>query len=384
MSSVESCSSNSLSSGKIVYLAGPSSMGKSSYSKELVAKGWLHLERDQKFFVKVIGGIQAAKEYASSLQVIKDCLSPYPDNVKLFCVIHSDIKPDLEPKNLEAFKKAQKHLRTYLSKNDAQILDEIDIEILKEALKVAKTGQNVIIDDVSLLEEYKNIELKQDGQQDIYHFKGSPISIEERVKYLPIGKIMQNIMRRNQNPLDGRDPLMVLHQYGDFFKAGSKNSKEPIVDTLKTDELKNWIARAVLIRFVDILSETHYFFHEGTEGIDNALKERVAVMVDRLHKNEQLINQYENSNSPKDKAELREQLLTKLGLSHKITEKELNKLIKKEKEKISGSLANWVTITDEIRTTTKLIFEKMKISPKASEVNLTFYSRAGAHPFIIK
>jgi len=71
--------------GESVYLAGPSSMGKSTYSNKLVAKGWLHLERDQKFIVKVIGGIHAANEYAKSLLIVKDCLDPNSDNKALFC-----------------------------------------------------------------------------------------------------------------------------------------------------------------------------------------------------------------------------------------------------------------------------------------------------------
>ncbi len=247
--------------GQIVYLAGPSSTGKSKYSNEQVANGWLHLEADHFLSVSEVKHIQST--LGPELDLIKELLSQdHCTPERILGVIMGD-KPEVTPQDQRAFEQACAKIKaclderwTTLGEPDEhkaqQNWQEVFVSMLEESVKVTATGKNVIVDFVGMLNERPEVSAPGltfvQANPNIWEYKG--IKIEQFIKYAPIDRLAQNIFRRNQQIDNRRDPLYVLTQYGERFvkaKAG-----EDAIGELDVKELTKWIDRFVKIEHLKL------------------------------------------------------------------------------------------------------------------------------------
>lgn len=330
--------------GQIVYLAGPSSSGKTTFSQELVKKGWIHLEADEISLVTEIGLLE--KKFSQDLAWIKQHLNN-PSLLSLMQVVCGK-NPDISPKDLVQFKKVCSRLNLFLEKRVERTAPEVFIHMLDEAKRLAELGHNVIMDSVPLFNEDRLffsqdlIQTKENGQE-VWKYKD--VKFVQKLKFVSINRLMLNVIKRNQNPDNHRDPIAVIKQYSNQFKK-VKNPSYETIDTLKTKELKKWIERAVKMDFFDV-DPSHRFLYKEGDDIDQDLDRRVKDYFDEIRK-------LETSDDPKNK----NHLCTKL--------------------------AQWINMADTIASLTQDIFTEMNIPKNASEVSLSVHSKLNAKPSIIK
>lgn len=244
------------SRGQIVYLAGPSSTGKSKYSNELISNGWLHFEADQFLSVTEIKHVE--KTLKPQLDLVKRNLTEEESSPKRILGVIMGDKPELMPDNQKEFDKARSLIKACLDERwtvlghpdetkAQQNWQEIFITMLEESLKASQIGRNVIIDFVGMMGERPEVsapglKIVQESPN-IWDYKGT--KIEQFLKYVSIDRLAQNIFSRNQKIDNRRDPLYVLTQYGERFikaKVGDESIGE-----METRELAKWIERFIKI-----------------------------------------------------------------------------------------------------------------------------------------
>lgn len=242
--------------GQVVYLAGPSSTGKSKYSSELISSGWLHFEADHFLSVTEIKHIE--KTLKPQLELIKKNLTEEHSSPERILGIIMGDKPELMPDNQEEFEKARSLIKACLDERwtkhgepeeakAQQNWQETFITMLEESVKASETGRNVIIDFVGMIGERPEVSAPGlkfvQESPNIWDYKGT--KIEQFLKYVAIDRLAQNIFTRNQEIDNRRDPIDVLTQYGERFikaKAGEES-----VGEIGTQELATWIERFIKI-----------------------------------------------------------------------------------------------------------------------------------------
>lgn len=148
--------------GQIIYLAGPSSTGKSKYSSELISSGWLHFEADHFLSITEIKHIEKTLE--PQLDLIKKSLTEeHRSPERILGIIMGD-KPEVTPDNQKEFEEARSLMKaclderwTTLNKPDEaksqKNWQKVFITMIEESVKASLTGKNVIIDFVGMIGE---------------------------------------------------------------------------------------------------------------------------------------------------------------------------------------------------------------------------------------
>lgn len=242
--------------GQIVYLAGPSSTGKSKYSNDLVAKGWIHLEADHFLSLSEITHIQ--KSHGADLELIKNgLLLDHQTPERVLGVIMGD-KPEIAPQDPQTFEQARSKIKACLDERwttsgqpdehkAQQNWQEVFVSMLEESVKATQAGKSIIIDFVGMLNERPEVSAQgltlQQGSPNVWEYKG--VQIQQFLKYAPIDRLAQNIFLRNQQIDNKRDPLYVLTQYGERFVKAKVG--EDVVGELNVVDLAKWIERFVKI-----------------------------------------------------------------------------------------------------------------------------------------
>lgn len=248
------------SSGEVIYLAGPSSTGKSTFSSELINNGWLHLEADKILSVTEITHVE--KNLGPELALIRKTLSKEKCTPEGILRVVMGDRPEIPPENQEAFNKARDSIKACLDlrwktmgepdqKKAAQNWQEIFIALLEDAKKASSSGKNVIIDMVGMIGERQEVSapgLKIVKESpNLWDYKG--LKIEQYLKYASFDRLVQNIFSRNQKG-DSRPAMYVLDQYGERFKQAKKGD-DPI-GCIKISDLSKWIERFVKIEHLKI------------------------------------------------------------------------------------------------------------------------------------
>lgn len=108
----------------------------------------------------------------------------------------------------------------------------------------------------------------------------SGIEIEQVLKYVSIHRLMHNVIQRNVDPGNHRDPVDVLHQYADQFQPPRK-ADDPFVGTLAVRDLAKWIERTVKMNFFDI-DPAHALDHREGDDLDGEIQFRISVFMEEL------------------------------------------------------------------------------------------------------
>lgn len=249
------------SAGRVFYLAGPSSTGKSRYSSDLIATGWLHFEADHFLSVTEIKHVE--KTMGKQLDLIKKCLTEeHCTPERILGVIMGD-KPEVSPNSQKEFDEARALIKACLDTRWTTLGEpddlkaqrnwqEIFITMLEESVKASSAGKNVIIDFVGMINERPEVTapgMKLDRESPhIWDYKG--VKIEQFLKYVAIDRLALNIFSRNQIIDNRRDPLYVLSQYGErFIKA---KAQDEVVGEISIKELAKWIERFVQIEHLKL------------------------------------------------------------------------------------------------------------------------------------
>lgn len=343
---------NNPQTGQIIYLAGPSSSGKSTYSKDLLKSGYIHLEHDvvfQDVRVQLLG-----KAPGEDLEYVKSHLKNQ-SSANIIHVICNGKRPEIEPKDKKKFDAAIQKLKIYvetvIDPKGSDICYDSFVMMLDKAKEMALIGKNVIIDAVPMLNDEircDDIVLHKEKNRDLWKYKG--VVIEQRLKYVSIERLMLNVIRRNQNPEEFRNPINALHQFSDRFQVLGVGGKK--VGSLEVSNLKKWIERAVKMNFFVINPEHCFVYKEEKDAkfddvhFDKSLDGRVTDFVKEM------------------------QILS--------SSKEAG-----EKEKGQRKLAEMAKMTNTIAEKTKEILEAMRIPTGALTVDLTFHSSTGAQPIIV-
>lgn len=226
--------------GNVIYLAGPSSSGKSTYAKEKEKEGWTHLEVDEEMFSLELAQIE--EEFPADMKHLKANLKD-PSRKGLYAALLGRITFTFPIEETR-----QRLARIWQSR----VFDVMGLwkkafaRILIQADQIAQKGKNVIIDFVPLLNEHPlttidGLFLGEKGRVDIWKFRG--IKIEQKLMYVPIDRLMQNVLKRNQDPANYRTPSKVLTQYADQFKVLRKEGKT-LVGRLKVEHLEVFLSIA--------------------------------------------------------------------------------------------------------------------------------------------
>ncbi len=245
---------------------------------------------------------------------------------------------------------------------------EVFVTMLDRAVVLAKLGKNVLIEDVPHLFEYdadtfyhcrtsaEDLMLV-DKNKNLWKYKD--VTITSKIKYVPIQRLMLNVLFRNKNPDDHRNPVDVLDQYPRFFvstqpsKEGIdtvKIEKDDALDTIKTDDLKSWIERALQLNFFSLYGAESV--NKNGENIDEALVVK----------------------SLKERTEIFEKELSSLEGSAEPEKQAMGKM-KSE---------SWKELTAKIAEKTHEIFKRMNIPLDAKEAILHAYSDTGFKPSILR
>lgn len=242
--------------GQIIYLAGPSSTGKSKYSSELISSGWLHFEADHFLSVTEIKHIE--KTLGSQLDLIKKSLTEEHGSPERILGIIMGDKPEVTPDNQKEFEEARSLIKACLDERWTTLGEpdeakaqknwqEVFITMLEESVKVSTTGKNVIIDFVGMIGERPEVsapglKIVQESPN-IWDYKG--FKIEQFLKYATIDRLARNIFHRNQQIGNRRDPMYVLTQYAERFIKARVGDES--IGELETGELAKWVERFVKI-----------------------------------------------------------------------------------------------------------------------------------------
>lgn len=220
--------------GKVIYLAGPSSSGKSTYAKEKEKEGWIHLEVDEEMFSLELGQMEAA--FPSDMLNLKAHVKD-PSRKRMYAILSGRITLTFP---IEETRQRLSHVWKSRVFDVIRLWKKAFTNILIQADQIAQNGKNVIIDFVPFLNEHPTTTIDglficEKGKVDTWKFR--EIKIEQKLKYVPVDRLMQNILERNQDPVNYRTPSKVLVQYADQFKVLRKEEKS-LVGRLKVEYME--------------------------------------------------------------------------------------------------------------------------------------------------
>lgn len=342
--------------GQIHYLSGPSSSGKTTTTREKAAAGWLRIEADVE--INAVEITFLSKDFRDDLAYIKkhlnadSTISQGEAARNLMDVVYGGKPPDIKPENQKDFDQVRQKLVTYIRHEDRgdDIKNAQQIHLFEEAIRLAKLGNNVIIDEVPLVNEHgSSHEIKVDSKSpNLWCFRD--FKIEQQLKFVPIDILIRNLTKRNSKPEDRRDMRAVLErQYSkQFVAASSQPSNQEVLCHVQVSSLKKSIERAVKIDFFDINS-AHSFNYDGNGDIDEAIEKRMKAFVEEM-------------NDPNMETKDNDDYL-KLLAERKLEYPDLQKNIDEFTQKI---LAN------------------MQVPKDDTEFDLTYLSKTGIQPTIIR
>jgi hypothetical protein len=342
--------------GQIVWLSGPSSSGKTTSTKSLEGKGWLHLEADVEIPLRTVFVLR--RDLTEALTIVESHLAN-PTPIDILDVMYGGKKPEMEPEFLIEYEKAKKTLTEFVNSKKSELEENFLIHLLDKAIEIARLGQNVILDHVPLINDP---ELKSDrvtldqNSKNLWCYRD--FKIEQQLKYVPADTLLLNVIRRNQNAVkdknlgDYRIMTRVLKQYSERFIASTGSDREHL-GTLKIDTLKKWVERAIKIEFFDI-DPNHVFAFDGISDIDQAIEGRL---------NQFMIEVEDPVNATDPRGE-------------KITEDKIEILKQKSLE--------YPALQDKIDQMIKSLLQNMGVSGEPEEIVLTYASYSGVKPTIIR
>lgn len=345
-------SSAPINPGKIVWLAGPSSSGKTTTTRGLADKGWMRIEADAERSAVEVQFLR--KELLSKLSYLESHLTTLTtDNI--IAAICGGLKPSKTPSNLAEYEKVRQELYNFLMTRTKEIHEVLLIHMLDKAIGAAIIGKNVILDHVPMINDpgftFAEVTLDKTSTN-LWIYKD--FRIEQQLKYVPIEILMRNVIRRNHNPDEHREMSMVLEQYSQRFVALS-NEKQEHLGTLKVETLKKWIERAIKIDFFDISPKHGFKFDEARDkDIDSLIEKRMKEFIVEMSDPDHAIDP---TGEKADDADVK-------VLKEKVTE--------------------YPNLQKKIDEMTKMIMENMKIPKDATEVQLTYASASGVKPTVIK
>ncbi len=340
--------------GKIVYLAGPSSSGKTTSTKALENAGWMRIEAD---IERPHLDIQLLKTMLlDDLTYLESHLNN-PSPMNTIDAIHGKA-PDKPPSNPDHYEKARKNLHVQMEKVGEKAQQSLLLHMLDKALSIARLGKSVIIDNVPMINDtgYASHEITRDTQSpNLWCYR--EFKIEQQLKYVSVDALMRNVLRRNStttknDALEHREAPMVLEQYSDCFMVRTSDDQEKL-GTLKVADFKKWIARAYTMDFFDI-DPNHAFIYDGKKDIDVAIADRMEGFIVEM-------NNPDNAFDPK---------------GDKVEGPSLTAL--KERQQ------SYPKLQDTIKEATAKIMQKMHIADDATTVTLTYRSSSGIKPTIIR
>lgn len=266
-----------LPSGNVFFLSGPSSTGKSTFSKSI--PGAIHLEGDQFLAVTELKFIHSHR--GDALSVIKQTFKNQdPTLGQIFDLIRGKMKPEVTPLNQTAFDEAKASVKSLaddrwesVQKDGSRAIDprksqaiwqEVFITMLDEAVKLSRLGRTVIIDTVGMMGESPEVsapDLKPVSPS-LWVYKG--IEIKQFLKYAAIDRVAQNVLSRNVAG-DTRTPLYVLNQYAERFKKAEEG--DSVVGQCDVGKLEQWMKRFAYMKHLSIVPSTNL------EKVDQSIQE---------------------------------------------------------------------------------------------------------------
>lgn len=346
--------SNPIESGKITWLSGPSSSGKTVSTRLLEAKGWIRIEADAELFEVRISLVKT--EFLDKLTYLESHLATLT-TANIMGAINGDVKPSKTPSNPSEYEKVRLDLLGYLKERDTEVSQALLIHMLDKAIGLSSLGKNVIIDHVPFINDpgFSSHKVIIDSTStNLWCYRD--FKIEQQLKYVPIETLMRNVIRRNCNPdPDEFRPMpVVLKQYSKRFVVSS-NSDDEELGTLKVKSLKQWIERSVKINFFDINKNHRFIYDESeSEDIDLLIQKRIEKFIIEM-------DDPDNATDPTGE---------KVDIN-------CIKILHEKK----ADFPNLAKKIDEITTT---IMENMKIPETAITVKITYASYSGIKPTIIR
>lgn len=338
---------------KIVYLAGPSSSGKTTSTRLLQETGWMRIEADVERPQIDIRFLRLKPNLFEKIAYIESHLAE-PTDENVLETLHGK-PPDKILTNPEQFHSVCKELIEFLDSKRQDIGPALLIHMLDKAIEIAKQGKNVIIDNVPLINEpfYGHHSISLDVERpNLWIYRD--FKIEQQLKYVSVDTLMRNLIRRNQNPADHRDmPRVLEDQYSTRFIA-STSPDQQILGTLKVESLKKWIERAVKINFFDISPNHAFVYDESMGDIDLAIDNRMQSFIQEM-------NDSENALDPRGE-----------------------KVIGQDLEALKDRKIQFPMLQKFIHEQTQRILKNMHIPPDVSDVNLTYVVSSGVKPTIIR
>lgn len=338
--------------GKIVYLAGPSSSGKTTSTKGLENAGWMRIEAD---IERPHLDIKQLKEILlDDLTYLESHLNN-PSPMNTIDAIFGRA-PDKPLSNADRYEKARKNLHEQMKTVGEKAEQSLMLHMLDKAISIARLGKSVIIDDVPMINDpgYASHEITKDTQSpNLWCYR--EFKIEQQLKYVPVDVLMRNVLRRNSNTtksdaLEHREAPMVLEQYSERFMVRTSDDQEEL-GTLKVADLKQWIARAYTMDFFDI-DPNHAFIYDGKKDIDEAIADRMEGFLLEMNNPDPIDPKGDKVEGPS---------LTAL----------------KERQQ------SYPKLQETIKEATAKIMQKMNIAEDATTVTLTYRSSSGIKPTII-
>lgn len=335
--------------GRIIFLSGTSSSGKTSATKKLAEQGWKRIEADAERPVVVIRILkQSQLEKLSFIE--SHVTNPTPE--KVMEALYG-IPPDKPPLNWDKYKAICEELIEFIESKENKTDQVVLIHMLDKALEIAKKGESVILDHVPMLNDpgFEHHKIVLDHQSpNLWCYQD--IKIEQHLKYVPIEILMRNVIRRNKSAQDHREAPMVLEQYSKCFAVS--NTKEDVqLGTLDVAQFKKWIERAYLMNFFD-MSPSHAFHYNEQEDIDVSIEKRMQEFLQEIANPDHAVD-------PEGK------------------KMEGDDLIELKKRKDS-----YPQLRELIASKTESILKSMNIPEGATKVSLTYRSPSGIKPTIIR
>ena len=177
--------------GKIVWLAGPSSSGKTTSTRGLEQKGWIRVEADAEAagievrFLKT-GFIDKFAYFESHLTDLT--------TQEVVNVLYDQKRPGKEPADLKQFEKIRLELLDLLKECPISLNQATLIHMLDKAIHLASLGKSVILDHVPFINDpdFISHEVTIDKTaKNLWCYRD--FKIEQQLKYVPVETLMRNV-----------------------------------------------------------------------------------------------------------------------------------------------------------------------------------------------
>lgn len=293
--------STSDSIGQIIYVAGPTSSGKTTYCKDLAKQGWVHLEVDAIFRHSLLEEIKQQQPVAFNY------LHRYlPESETLFDSIrlnlmpaHLELKEESAPKYWQAMGLAHSvYCKIWKSlEGDVRLAfcKEVFQDVVKRACQEAISGNNVVFDFTRLIFESPVTRvncLELEGRHFAWTFVADPkVKVTQKIKYVPLETLMYYLFCRLKEMPKSRKAFETLRQYATHFKRCKEGQQE--IGHLSLAALKEWIEIAVQLDYLSVdLSEANTL-----EEMKNAVRKAAENQILSLNEMTEVDSEVENASS---------------------------------------------------------------------------------------